>query len=98
MGAQSLWRLLPFLPYHWRNSPGGMKMVTIKKNDYIYTPVGTCITERWKIIHGWQAPSELKEYQDKFKYYQELPMRKLDDLGKQEYEALLKKNKVVRVR
>jgi predicted transcriptional regulator YdeE len=79
-----------------RSLTKGMIMVTIKKTDYIWTPAGTDIQERWKLLYGWQPPSELKEYQDKFKYYQELPMRKLDDLGKQEYEALLKKNKVVR--
>lgn len=73
-------------------------MVTIKKTDYIWTPVGTCITERWKLQYNWQAPSELKEYQEKFKYYQELPLRKLDEFGRKEYEQLLIKNKVARIK
>jgi hypothetical protein len=66
-------------------------------NDYIYTPVGTDITVRWKLT-GWIPPSELLEYQDKWKYYQELPLRKLDDNAKKEYELVMKKAKVMRIR
>ena len=66
-------------------------------NDYIYTPVGTDITVRWKLA-GWIPPSELPEYLAKWKYYQELPLRKLDDQAKKEYELVMKKAKVMRVR
>ena len=66
-------------------------------SDYIYTPAGTDITIRWK-ANGWVPPSELPEYQAKWKYYQELPMRKLDDYAKQEYEAVMLKAKVARIR
>ena len=66
-------------------------------NEYIYTPVGTDITVRWKLT-GWIPPSELPEYQAKWKYWQELPLRKLDDAAKKEYEAVLKKATVARVR
>jgi hypothetical protein len=66
-------------------------------NDYIYTPVGTDITARWRLA-GWIPPSEQPEYLAKWKYFQELPLRKLDDAAKKEYEAVLKKAKVARVR
>ena len=66
-------------------------------NDYIYTPVGTDITVRWKLA-GWIPPSELPEYLAKWKHYQELPLRKLDDNAKKEYELIMKKAKVMRVR
>jgi hypothetical protein len=65
--------------------------------NYIWTPTGTDITIRWR-LRGWVPPSELQEYQQKWKYFQELPMRKLDDKGKAEYEELLKRNKVARIR
>jgi hypothetical protein len=66
-------------------------------NDYIWTPTGTDITIRWRQA-GWVPPSELPEYQEKWKHYQELPMRKLDDNGKKQYEALLLRNKVARIK
>lgn len=66
-------------------------------NEYIYTPVGTDITVRWKLV-GWTPPSEQPEYQAKWKHFQELPLRKLDDAAKKEYEAVLKKAKVARIR
>ena len=66
-------------------------------NEYIYTPTGTDITTRWK-LHGWIPPSELPEYLAKWKYYQELPLRKLDDQAKKEYEIVLKRDKVSRIR
>jgi hypothetical protein len=69
----------------------------IMDNDYIYTPVGTDITIRWK-LHGYVPPSELPEYLAKWKYYQELPLRRLDDNAKKEYELVMKKAKVMRVR
>lgn len=64
--------------------------------DYIWTPAGTDITIRWRNL-GWMPPSELPEFQKKWKYYQELPMRKLDDQGKKAYEELMRKNKVARI-
>lgn len=67
------------------------------KHEYVWTPTGTDITQRWRQM-GWIPPSELPEYQAKWKYYQELPMRKLDDVGKKAYEELLKRNKVARIK
>lgn len=66
-------------------------------NTYVWTPAGTDITVRWRQM-GWIPPSELPEYQAKWKYYQELPMRKLDDVGRKAYEDLLKRNKVARIK
>jgi hypothetical protein len=66
-------------------------------NEHIWTVSGTDITARWKLM-GWVPPSELPEYQAKWKYYQELPLRKLDDQAKKEYELVLKKAKVLRIR
>ena len=66
-------------------------------DEYIYTPVGTDITVRWKLA-GWIPPSELPEYLSKWKYYQELPLRKLDDQAKKEYELVMRKAKVARIR
>jgi hypothetical protein len=65
--------------------------------EYLWTPSGTDIEERWK-KYGWVRPSEQPEYQAKFKYYQELPLRKLDDKAKEAYEAVLRKAKVMRIR
>lgn len=66
-------------------------------NEYVWTPAGTDITIRWRAM-GWVPPSEDPVYQAKWKHYQELPMRKLDDAGRKEYEALLKRNKVARIK
>lgn len=66
-------------------------------NSYIWTPTGTDITIRWR-LQGWVPPSEIAEYRQKWKYFQELPMRKLDDRGRAEYEELLKRNKVARIK
>jgi len=68
-----------------------------KGDESIYTPVGTDVTIRWRLA-GWIPPSELPEYQKKWKYYQELPLRKQDDKAKAEYELVLKKAKVARIR
>jgi hypothetical protein len=65
--------------------------------EYIWTPPGTDITIRWKQM-GWIPPSELPEYQSKWKFYQELPMRKLDEQGRKVYEDLMRKNKVARIK
>ena len=67
------------------------------KADYIWTAPGTDITVRWR-LNGWVAPSELQEYKDKWKYYQNLPLRNLDDRAKEAYEAVLRKAKVARIR
>ena len=65
-------------------------------NDYIYTPTGTDITVRWKLL-GWIPPSESQEYLAKWKHFQELPLRKLDDKAKKEYEIVMRKAKVARI-
>jgi hypothetical protein len=67
-------------------------------NEHIWTPSGTNIEERWIKFYGWVRPSEQAEYQAKFKYYQELPLRSLDDKAKLEYENVLKRNKVFRIK
>jgi hypothetical protein len=66
-------------------------------NSYIWTPAGTDITVRWR-MQGWVPPSELDEYRRKWKYFQELPMRRLDDKGKAYYEEILERAKVKRIR
>ena len=66
-------------------------------NMYVWTPAGTDITIRWRQA-GWVPPSEQVEYQQKWKYWQELPMRKLDEQGKAAYEDQLRKAKVARIK
>jgi len=68
-----------------------------KDNQHVWTAAGTDITIRWRAL-GYVPPSELKEYQDKWKYYQELPLRKLDDLGRKQYEEVLRRAKVARIK
>jgi hypothetical protein len=65
-------------------------------NEHIWTVSGTDITERWRLKYGWVPPSELAEYQRKWTYYQELPLRKLSDEARKELEEVMRKNKVVR--
>jgi hypothetical protein len=65
-------------------------------NDYVWTAVGTDITIRWR-NSGWIPPSELQCYKDKWRYFQNLPLRHLDDIAKVEYENVLKRNKITRV-
>lgn len=67
-------------------------------NQHIWTASGTDIEERWIKQYGWVRPSEQPEYQAKYKYFQELPLRKLDDVAKKEYETVLKRAKVVRIK
>lgn len=67
-------------------------------HEYIWTATGTNIEERWVKKYGWVRPSDLPEYRAKWKYYQELPLRSLDDRAKAEYEMVLKKAKVVRIK
>jgi hypothetical protein len=66
-------------------------------NEHIWTRSGTDITVRWRLL-GWTPPSELQEYKDKWKYYQNLPIRSLDDAAKEQYEQVLRKAKVARIR
>ena len=68
------------------------------KKEYIWTASGTDITIRWKTKYGWTPPSDLQEYRNKWKYYQELPLRNLDDEAKELYEIALKKAKVERIK
>jgi hypothetical protein len=67
-------------------------------NEYVWTAAGTDIEKRWREQHGWIRPSELPEYQAKFKYYQELPLRQLDDVAKAVYEGALLRAKVLRIK
>lgn len=65
--------------------------------DHIWTASGTDITIRWR-MNGYVPPSELQEYKDKWKYYQNLPLRNLDDDAKKAYEQVLRKAKVSRIK
>lgn len=65
-------------------------------DEYIWTTPGTDVTIRWR-LRGWLPPSELKEFRDKWRYYQNLPLRDLDDNAKEQYEQILRKAKVVRI-
>ena len=67
-------------------------------NEYIWTAVGTDITVRWRSKCGWTPPSELQEYKDKWKYFQNLPLRNLDDTAKEQYEQVLRRAKVSRIK
>jgi len=66
-------------------------------NEHIWTTSGTDITIRWRLT-GWVPPSELQEYQDKWSYWQNLPLRRLDDKAKEQYEQVLRKAKVARIK
>ena len=66
-------------------------------NDHVWTAPGTDITIRWR-AKGWIPPSEQQEYKDKWKYYQNLPLRNLDDEAKEQYEQVLRKAKVMRIK
>jgi len=66
-------------------------------NEHIWTTSGTDITIRWRIL-GWVPPSELQEYSDKWSYFQNLPLRKLDDQAKEQYEQVLRRAKVLRIK
>jgi len=65
-------------------------------DEYIWTAPGTDVTIRWR-LKGWMPPSELKEFRDKWRYYQNLPLRGLDDVAKKQYEQVLRKAKVERI-
>jgi hypothetical protein len=66
-------------------------------NEHIWTTSGTDITIRWRIL-GWVPPSELQEYRDKWSYFQNLPLRRLDDQAKEQYEQVLRRAKVLRIK
>lgn len=66
-------------------------------NEHVWTPPGTDITIRWRKA-GWVPPSEQEVYRAKWRYYQELPMRTLDEAGKAAYEQKLAKAAVRRIR
>ena len=58
-------------------------------DKYIWTASGTDITVRWRMHQGWVPPSELPHYQEKWKRFQELPLRKLDHEALVEYEEIM---------
>ena len=68
------------------------------QQEYIWTTSGTDITLRWRTQYGWVPPSEQQEYKDKWKYYQNLPLRDLDAAARELYEVALRKAKVARVK
>lgn len=67
-------------------------------NEHIWTASGTNIEERWSKLYGWIRPSEQIAYQEKYKHFQNLPLRSLDDIAIKQYEAVLKRNKVARIK
>jgi hypothetical protein len=66
-------------------------------NEHIWTTSGTDITIRWRLT-GWVPPSELQEYRDKWSYFQNLPLRRLDDRAKEQYEQVMRRAKVARIK
>jgi hypothetical protein len=66
-------------------------------NEHIWTTSGTDITIRWRLT-GWVPPSELQEYCDKWSYFQNLPLRRLDDRAKEQYEQVMRRAKVARIK
>ena len=68
------------------------------RTPYIWTKAGTDITLRWRTQYGWTPPSELQEYKDKWRYYQNLPLRALDADAKEMYEVALQRAKVARIK
>ena len=68
------------------------------KTPYIWTGAGTDITIRWRSQCAWTPPSEMQEYKDKWKYYQNLPLRNLDDGVKEVYAQTLARAKVARIK
>ena len=68
-----------------------------KMTDHVWTPTGTDITIRWRQM-GWVPPSEDPNYLEKWKYYQELPMRYLGEKDRAKYEEAMRRNKVARIK
>lgn len=62
-------------------------------DDYIWTPSGTDITERWRNM-GWVPPSETVSYQKKWASYRELPVRTLTDAQRDAVKSLMSDNVV----
>lgn len=60
-------------------------------NDYIWTPSGTDITERWRRL-GWTPPSENQSYQQKWSSYKELPLRRLTDAERDAISRIMTNN------
>ena len=69
-----------------------------KDNQHVWTAAGTDIEIRWMDKYGWIRPSKQEKYKAKWKYYQELPLRKLDEVAKAQYEEVLRRAKVSRIR
>jgi hypothetical protein len=57
-------------------------------NDYIWTPSGTDITERWRRM-GWTPPSEQISYQQKWSSYRSIAARSLSETDRKAIEPLM---------
>lgn len=60
-------------------------------NDYVWTPSGTDITERWRQM-GWRPPSERADYQQKWSSYRELATRKLNESDRNNLQRFMHTN------
>jgi len=47
---------------------------------------------------GWIPPSEDPKIIAKWKHWQEMPLRRLDEAGKAAYEETMRRNKVARIK
>lgn len=57
-------------------------------NDFVWTPSGTDITERWKQM-GWIPPSQLPAFQDKWNRYKQLALRSLSEDERYKLQQLM---------
>lgn len=66
-------------------------------SEHIWTPTGTDITVRWRAM-GWVPPSEDPYYQNKWAYYQQLPLRTIDEGARAKVEEVMRKAKTARAK
>jgi hypothetical protein len=54
-----------------------MEARLLTDKDFVYTPIGTCITKRWR-TYGWIPASEDADIVKKWQQYQTIPNRELN--------------------